>query len=233
MRRSWGASYICILSSGRAWPRGLQQLRLPSTAPELLLSSLEKRRIIFGIRYLSVEAMTDATAPSYSFDLTSSSFVIAIVAVCASAVFGFLFRRPSAACLPTQSHVNSPPPVRSAAAAAMKAMSTKDIIRKIITPPISPSSPAAASPVASATLSSRYTRQTIALSPPPASAPRASSPKSSRKSGKVFKADFIVAEKKDRGGVQYLIRLLLVSLLGGHARYYLNVSAFFFTPDMF
>ena len=98
----------------------------------------------------------------------------------------------------------TPPPVRAAASAAMKAMSAKDIIRKIVTPP-SPDSPAAASP--------RMRRQTLARSPLSASAPRASSPKSGSKSANrkagnlgVFQADFIVAEKKERDGVYYRVR---------------------------
>ena len=121
--------------------------------------------------------------------------------------------KPSRAVSPVFS---SPPPVRAAAAAAFKALSTKDIIKNVITPPMSPSSPGAMSPAAAVMLSPRLRKLASHAMPPP-SHPPLSSPRSGKKSTPlkakssvlgVFKADFIVAEKKDKGVVSYLIRLL-------------------------
>jgi len=131
---------------------------------------------------------------------------------------------PSRAVSPVRS---APPRVREAAAVTAKALSTKDIIKNVITPPMSPSSPVATSPAAAVMLSPRLrTPASHALSPPP---PRSSSPKSMKSAKKqtphkaqagilgVFKADFIVEEKKDKDGVLYRIRLpgapLLLALL--------------------
>lgn len=153
--------------------------------------------------------MSNVVDDSNTFGMSSSAVLVAVAAVCVSAVVAFFVRRRNISCLPTQPNQlhgvsATPPPVRAAASAAMKAMSAKDIIRKIVTPP-SPDSPAAASP--------RMRRQTLARSPLSASAPRASSPKSGSKSANrkagnlgVFQADFIVAEKKERDGVYYRVR---------------------------
>jgi hypothetical protein len=98
----------------------------------------------------------------------------------------------------------------------MRALSTKDIIKKIITPPISPSSPAAGLAAAFVMQSTPSSiRSSCGVTPPPHhSNPRASSPKSSSKSSArkavdmgVFNADFIVAKKAGRDGASYLIRL--------------------------
>jgi hypothetical protein len=158
--------------------------------------------------------MSNDTSDSYTSSSSSSNFLFAVAAVFVSAVVALFLRQKSVSCIPKEpNHISSIPPTgHAAAAAAIKAKATKDIIRKIITPPMSPSSPAAESPAAAVMLSPR--RRTAALSPPPPPAPRASSPKSSKKSSTrmdadqgVFKADFIVSEKKDRSDVLYLIRL--------------------------
>jgi hypothetical protein len=138
--------------------------------------------------------------------------------------YDFFYRRQSDSRSPPPSKtsravspvLSSPPPVRAAAAAAFKALSTKDIIKNVITPPMSPSSPVAMSPAAAVMLSPRLRKPASQAMPPP-SHPPSSSPRSGKKSTPlkaksstlgVFKADFIVAEKKDKGVLSYLIRLL-------------------------
>jgi hypothetical protein len=105
---------------------------------------------------------------------------------------------------------SAPPPVRATAAAALNRLNTKDIIKKIITPPMSPSSPSSPPPTGFRVGPMRSTNNR-ARSPP---APSVTSPKSGSKYANrkasdlgVFKADFVVSEKTEKGSVFYLIRL--------------------------
>ena len=107
---------------------------------------------------------------------------------------------------------SAPPPVRAAAAAALKGLITKDIIKKIITPPMSPFSPPSPPPPDMSSHLHKRPSNSRARSPqaPPVTSPKSGSKHANRKASDlgVFKADFVVSEKRlGLGGVFYLIRL--------------------------